>query len=188
MSYQKLLSYVTRMTEAIKHRIPFGTRAIYARSPDASQRVSIHASFTLLSHDSTSCRQCHHSAMNDSSPQIPTSFDPALFLHSEAEPPIGTLTSFAHSDELDALQQCVVDNRTQQTQQGVVIQHRSWRTTEAFRSEDDYPIGTTTRTARAKPPANSAQIHLSGHRRTRLPSASLPALPPTANSPPRRLA
>src|SRR4051812_3252906 len=83
--------------------------------------------------------------MSEYSPQIPTSFDPAIYLHSELEPeprctPIAP-ASLSHSDELEALQECIKRDTTQKNENRVVIQHRAWRITEVFRSEEDYTIG-----------------------------------------------
>lgn len=74
--------------------------------------------------------------------EIP-SFDPAL-LYSEFEflnaPP-----PFSHSDEIEAIEQCIADDRARKTRAGIVIQHRAWGTTEAFRSEEDHLIGAVNR-------------------------------------------
>lgn len=78
--------------------------------------------------------------MSEYSPQIPTPFDPAIYLHSELDLLQDAPASLSHSDELEALQQCIADDKAQKTNLGVVIQHRAWRTTEVFRSED-YLIG-----------------------------------------------
>lgn len=77
--------------------------------------------------------------MSRYSPGIPSSFDPAL-LHSE----FGfenTPLSLSHSDELDAIEQTIAEDRARKTRAGIVIQHRAWNTLEAFRSEEDYLIG-----------------------------------------------
>ncbi|KAF2014129.1 hypothetical protein BU24DRAFT_370852 [Aaosphaeria arxii CBS 175.79] len=80
--------------------------------------------------------------MNTSSPQVPTSFDPAIFLHSEAKFPQAEPPSTSYSEDLEALQECVAELREQKTKQGIVIQHRAWRLPEVFRSEEDHPIDT----------------------------------------------
>jgi chromosome transmission fidelity protein 18 len=64
-------------------------------------------------------------------------FDPALYLHSEisilqSEP---ELTSF--SDDIDALQQRRLEIAEENRRNGVVIQHRSWKLSDVFRSDDD---------------------------------------------------
>ena len=74
---------------------------------------------------------------------IPTSFDPAI-LHSELEfltAPAPASASF--SDDLAAIQECIADEKAKKTRAGIVIQNRIWNTLEVFRSEEDYPIGTT---------------------------------------------
>lgn len=77
--------------------------------------------------------------MSTYSDGIPTSFDPALlnseleFLHAPA--------SNSFSDDLHAIQECGAEETAKKTAAGIVIQHRIWNTREAFRSEEDYPIG-----------------------------------------------
>lgn len=71
---------------------------------------------------------------------LPSSdFDPALYLHSElsttllqSEP---ELTSF--SDDLEALQQRRLEIAEENRRNGVVIQSRSWKLSDVFRSDDD---------------------------------------------------
>ena len=78
--------------------------------------------------------------MSTYSDGIPSSFDPAL-LHSELEfLDAPEPTSF--SDDLAAIQQCIDHDKAEKTKAGIVIQHRVWNTRDAFRSEEDYPIGT----------------------------------------------
>ena len=79
--------------------------------------------------------------MSNYSPGIPTSFDPAL-LYSEHEFLDDAPPSLSHSDELDAIEQTIAEQRAQKNSAGIVIQHRAWNTLEAFRSEEDYTIGT----------------------------------------------
>jgi chromosome transmission fidelity protein 18 len=81
--------------------------------------------------------------MSTYSPGIPSSFDPA-FLYSELElehlqdaPP-----SLSFSDDLDALQQCITEDKAKKTSEGIVIQHRAWNVTDVFRSEGEAAIGT----------------------------------------------
>lgn len=82
-------------------------------------------------------------SMNSSG--IPSSFDPA-FLQSDLDThhlePAPTTESF--SDDYEALHQCIIEDRAKKTSQGIVIQHRAWRVTEAFRSDAERPIGTFT--------------------------------------------
>jgi chromosome transmission fidelity protein 18 len=85
--------------------------------------------------------------MSSYSPDIPTSFDPAL-LHSEFELLDNAPTSLSHSDELDALQQCITEDTVKKNRAGVVIQHRAWNVADIFRSEGEGPAGTTSVNAR----------------------------------------
>lgn len=79
--------------------------------------------------------------MSSYSNGIPTSFDPAL-LYSEYDHPQDAPNSHFHSDEFEALQACVAEDRIKKNQQGVVIQHRAWNTADIFRSEAEHLIGT----------------------------------------------
>lgn len=82
--------------------------------------------------------------MSSYSVGIPSSFDPAL-LYSEFEFLQDAPPSLSYSDDIDALQQCITENTAKKTKEGVVIQHRAWKLTEAFRSEGEVPIGTRQR-------------------------------------------
>lgn len=77
--------------------------------------------------------------MSSYSPGIPLSFDPALLYSEIDHPQDGLQTSF--SDDIDALQQCITEDRAKKTDEGVVIQHRAWNIVDVFRSEGDVSIG-----------------------------------------------
>jgi chromosome transmission fidelity protein 18 len=85
--------------------------------------------------------------MSSYSPGIPTSFDLAL-LHSEFEFLDNAPASLSHSDELDALQQCIAEDTVKKNSAGVVIQHRAWNVADIFRSEGEGLAGTTSVNAR----------------------------------------
>lgn len=76
--------------------------------------------------------------MVPSSPVCPSSFDPAVFLHS---PPPDALPEDTHSDDIEALHLQHEASKAEKTTDGIVIQHRSWKVCEVFRSESDYAIG-----------------------------------------------
>ncbi len=79
--------------------------------------------------------------MATSSPLLPpSSFDPAVHLHSEANNPV-IRSSHADSDDLEALNLQAQEAIAQKTREGVVIQHRAWKLTETFRSDEDYNQG-----------------------------------------------
>jgi chromosome transmission fidelity protein 18 len=78
--------------------------------------------------------------MSSYSPGIPSSFDPA-FLYSEPEHLQDAPPSVSFSDDFDALQQCITEDKAKKTSEGVVIQHRAWNITEVFRSEGEAPAG-----------------------------------------------
>jgi chromosome transmission fidelity protein 18 len=79
--------------------------------------------------------------MSNYSPDIPSSFDPAL-LHSEIEFLQTALAQPSFSDDFDALQQCILEDRAKKTTDGIVIQHRAWNLADIFRSEGEHLIGT----------------------------------------------
>jgi chromosome transmission fidelity protein 18 len=79
--------------------------------------------------------------MSSYSPDIPTSFDPAL-LHSELDLLHNAPASLSYSDDFDALQQCITEDTAKKTSAGVVIQHRAWNVADIFRSEGEASIGT----------------------------------------------
>lgn len=83
--------------------------------------------------------------MSSYSAGIPTSFDPAL-LYSEYDHLQNTPTTLSHSDDLAALQTCILEDKAKKNQKGVVIQHRAWNIAEAFRSEGEHSVGTCLRT------------------------------------------
>lgn len=78
--------------------------------------------------------------MSSYSAGIPSSFDPAL-LCSEYELLQDAPPSLSYSDDIDALQQCITEDTARKTKEGVVIQHRAWKLTEAFRSEGELTLG-----------------------------------------------
>ena len=79
--------------------------------------------------------------MSSYSPGIPSSFDPAL-LHSETALLQDAPVQPSFSDDFDALQQCITENRTRKNNDGIVIQHRAWKLADIFRSEAEYSTGT----------------------------------------------
>ncbi|KAF2731314.1 hypothetical protein EJ04DRAFT_579205 [Polyplosphaeria fusca] len=113
--------------------------------------------------------------MRESSPRIPSSFDPAIFLHSEPNPHQDA-TSLSFSDDLDALQKYTDETRAHNNKAGVVIQHRAWVIAEAFRSEEDHSIDTPLRYLKNSPikrtPTGSSTDE-----------NSIPSSPPIANMP-----
>jgi chromosome transmission fidelity protein 18 len=79
--------------------------------------------------------------MSNYSPSIPSSFDPAL-LYSKHDHPQNAPPPVSFSDDLDALQQCITEDRAKKTSEGIVIQHRAWNIIDVFRSEGDISFGT----------------------------------------------
>lgn len=85
--------------------------------------------------------------MSSYSPGIPTSFDPAL-LNSELEFLHDAPPSCSYSDQIDAVQQCIVDERAKKNREGIVIQHRAWKIADVFRSEGEDSFGKSSLTMR----------------------------------------
>ena len=72
-----------------------------------------------------------------STPQFPSSFDPAVHLHSEHD----ASNTAAFSDDIEQLQAYIEQTTARKSKEGVVIQHRAWKTPDVFRSDEDYSIG-----------------------------------------------
>lgn len=70
---------------------------------------------------------------------LPSSFDPAIDLHSELVQ--SHLPTPSDSDDFEALNTLQEETIASKTKQGIVIQHRAWKIADVFRSEDDYPLG-----------------------------------------------
>lgn len=62
------------------------------------------------------------------------SLDPAICFHSV---PDDIERADTHSEDLSAFAQHWEDETSKKNKKGIVIQHRSWRLAEAFRSEED---------------------------------------------------
>ncbi|KAJ9376449.1 hypothetical protein DTO063F5_8784 [Paecilomyces variotii] len=78
-----------------------------------------------------------------SSPLLPSSFDPALHLHSET-PDIDLLNdcpSETFDDDIEALHL----QRQENLRKGVIIQHRAWNLSDVFRSDEDLRLDTPTK-------------------------------------------
>jgi chromosome transmission fidelity protein 18 len=79
--------------------------------------------------------------MADDSP--PSSFDPALYLHSDLpdseQLPEPEPESF--SDDIEALHLQRLDTARENHRKGIVIQSRTWNISEVFRSDDDIRPG-----------------------------------------------
>ena len=85
--------------------------------------------------------------MSSYSPDIPSSFDPAL-LYSELEHLQNAPPSLSFSDDIDALHQCITEDIAKKTSEGIVIQHRAWNIADIFRSEGEASIGIVSVNAR----------------------------------------
>ena len=79
--------------------------------------------------------------MSSYSAGIPSSFDPAL-LYSEYDRPQNAPNSTSHSDDIEALQACIEEDKNKKNSQGVVIQHRAWNLADIFRCEGEHSFGT----------------------------------------------
>ncbi|EAT79270.2 hypothetical protein HBI56_161860 [Parastagonospora nodorum] len=88
--------------------------------------------------------------MSSYSQGLPSSFDPAL-LYSELDRPQEEPPPVSFSDDFDALQQCITEDKAKKTSEGVVIQHRAWNITEVFRSEGEASIDTPAKRKKQSP-------------------------------------
>lgn len=88
-----------------------------------------------------SCIASTHEPMSNYLAGIPSSFDPA-FLYSEYDRPQNAPDSISHSDDIEALQACIEEDKDKKNSQGVVIQHRAWNLVDVFRSEGEHSFGT----------------------------------------------
>lgn len=114
---------------------------LWTRSRDETHHLS------LCHPTHSSIRNALRNPMSSYSQDIPSSFDPAL-LHSESQELLEDFPSAFYSDDIDALQQCITEDKAGKTSKGVVIQHRAWTLGEAFRSQGDFSIGTASVAAR----------------------------------------
>lgn len=83
--------------------------------------------------------------MEESSPpQVPSSFDPAIFLHSESQDNTCHLPPDPPSftNDLEALHLQRLEIARENREKGIVIQHRSWKLSDVFQSDDDIRPGT----------------------------------------------
>ncbi|OCK84307.1 hypothetical protein K432DRAFT_345399 [Lepidopterella palustris CBS 459.81] len=108
--------------------------------------------------------------MNDSSPHLPSSFDPAIHLHSEFDL---LPASASHSDDIEALQLQIEETKAEKNKQGIVIQHRAWKPLEVFRSEEDYSIDTPLKGSK---PISNTGIRLEYNVELYIPPSSPPTL------------
>ena len=76
---------------------------------------------------------------------LPSSFDPAIHLHSE--PDLVDLPSCPTSDDFEALNIQREESTAAKNRDKVVIQHRAWALADVFRSEEDHQAGACSLTA-----------------------------------------
>lgn len=74
---------------------------------------------------------------NNSPPPVPSSFDPAVYLHSELPDSVPSESS----DDIEALYLQRLETAHENRRKGVVIQHRAWNLSDVFRSDDDTQPG-----------------------------------------------
>ncbi|KAK7548731.1 chromosome transmission fidelity protein 18 [Phyllosticta citricarpa] len=110
---------------------------------------------------------------------LPTSFDPALHLHSEDPPAVDhpALPTSSHSDEIEALALQKQETTAAKSKQGIVIQHRAWQLPEAFLSEEDHLLETPIRRQQI------LQDHSIGIARSSSPRFIPPSSPPSLQMP-----
>lgn len=120
------------------------TSASSKHAKDASTRRISNFAVTLLTNTAHALllTECYTlDSMSSYSTGIPTSFDPGL-LYSEYDHPRNAPHSISHSDELEALQACIVEDKAKKTEEGIVIQYRAWKLADIFQSEEDNGFGT----------------------------------------------
>lgn len=72
----------------------------------------------------------------------PSSFDPAVHLHSELPDPVWPEPeSSTLSDEIEAFYQVRQETAQENYRKGIVIQSRSWKLSDVFRSDEDVELG-----------------------------------------------
>jgi chromosome transmission fidelity protein 18 len=73
----------------------------------------------------------------------PSSFDPALYLHSEPLDSVLDIEADAasFSDDIEALRLQRLETAQENRRKGIVVQHRTWNLSEIFRSDDDIRPG-----------------------------------------------
>ena len=71
---------------------------------------------------------------SQSSQVLPSSFDPAIHLHSE--PTEVACPPTEYSDDAEALNLVQEEYRVDKAEKGVVVQHRAWNLRDVFQSED----------------------------------------------------
>jgi len=71
---------------------------------------------------------------NQSSQMLPSSFDPAIHLHSELSEVGSPQTEYF--DDAEALNLVQKELRVDKAKKGLVIQHRTWNLRDVFHSED----------------------------------------------------
>ncbi|KAK8159518.1 chromosome transmission fidelity protein 18 [Phyllosticta citrichinensis] len=110
---------------------------------------------------------------------LPTSFDPALHLHSEDPAPVDdpALPTSSCSDEFEALALQTKETIAAKTEQGIVIQHRAWKLPEVFRSEEDHLLETPIKRQRI------LQDHSIGIAGSSSPPYAPPSSPPSLQMP-----
>ncbi|RDW91996.1 ATPase-1 [Coleophoma crateriformis] len=118
-------------------------------------------------------------AHTSSSPLLPVTSDPALYedWESELRSPV-ILPSTTNSDDFDALHQVYAEAILERNKEGIVIQHRAWNLSDAFRSEADHIQDTP-----LKPRQRYHQPQSSPGTST-MPSASSSINYPPSSSPP----
>ncbi|KAK0658368.1 Chromosome transmission fidelity protein 18 [Lasiodiplodia hormozganensis] len=111
-------------------------------------------------------------------PEIPSSFDPALFLHSE----VPDLPDSSHTDELEALHLQTRETTEAKTRQGIVIQHRAWRVPDVFRTDEDHEPETP---IKKQQPLQHISFSIAATSSPRIPPSSPPlSAMPFLSSPP----
>lgn len=117
-------------------------------------------------------------------PDIPSSFDPAIDLHSEfddsgqPEPPI-----HAYSDYLEALNVQQQELTADKNSKGIVIQHRHWTLSDVFRSEGNLATSPSPLPHGLQPPKHCTVSPLRERAKTRFDETNIRSSPPALEMP-----
>ncbi|KKA22647.1 Sister chromatid cohesion factor (Chl12) [Rasamsonia emersonii CBS 393.64] len=123
---------------------------------------------------------------NNSPPQVPSSFDPALYFHSELP---DTAPSESFSDDIEALYLQRLETAHENRRKGVVIQHRAWNLSDVFRSDDDVQPVTPTKSQNLQPNKTLSMLGSDSLIPSTPPIATMPfisspvAYPPSSSPP-----
>ncbi|KAL1964411.1 hypothetical protein VTN77DRAFT_6969 [Rasamsonia byssochlamydoides] len=113
---------------------------------------------------------------DNSPPPVPSSFDPAWYLHSEPPDSVQHIEpeSESFADDIEAFYLQRQETADENRRKGIVIQHRAWNLSDVFRSDDDIQPVTPTKSRNLQPNKN---LSILGS------DSLIPSTPPIATMP-----